>query len=100
MDLQPFNAGIMVYDLSKWSSGAVTDALFAWLGALDGKHCSNQLALNIFFRSGFDLFDWRWNVMVPRRVGIPALCLEQAHAVHWAGPLKHWSPQGWGMHGE
>lgn len=100
LESQPLNAGLMVLDLTKWSSGDVTDALFRWLGALENKLCLNQLVLNIFFRSGFDLLDWRWNVMVPRRVGLPSLCLEQARALHWAGHLKHWIPDGWWMHRE
>eukprot|EP00408_Alexandrium_pacificum_P065070 CAMPEP_0171160456 /NCGR_PEP_ID=MMETSP0790-20130122/3564_1 /TAXON_ID=2925 /ORGANISM="Alexandrium catenella, Strain OF101" /LENGTH=271 /DNA_ID=CAMNT_0011624985 /DNA_START=27 /DNA_END=840 /DNA_ORIENTATION=+ len=99
MDYEPFNAGIMVYDLTKWRSGRITDALFRWLSKA-GKLCTNQLVLNVFFRNGFDLFDWRWNVMVPRRVGLPSRCLEEAHAVHWAGVLKPWTPWGWWMHWE
>mmetsp|Transcript_40920 Transcript_40920/g.127302 ORF Transcript_40920/g.127302 Transcript_40920/m.127302 type:complete len:106 (-) Transcript_40920:68-385(-) len=90
----------MVFDLAKWRSGTITDALFRWLGELGQKLCTNQLVLNIFFRNGFDLFDWRWNVMVPRRVGLPSKCLEEAKAIHWAGLLKPWSLEGWWMHRE
>jgi len=60
----------------------------------------NQLALNIFFRNGYDKFDWRWNVMVPRRIGLPHRCKEEAHAFHWAGPYKPWWPGGWWMNSE
>lgn len=100
LESQHINAGIMLFDLTKWKSGAITTALLRWIQTLGEQVCMNQAVLNVFFRTAFDELDWRWNVMVPRRVGAPQRCLDAANAIHWAGPIKPWHPGGWSMHRE
>jgi len=83
------NAGVLVLDLDRWRAEGISGKLEAWVRRASGVKVA-RLALNLEFHNGFDVLDWRWNVM-----GLMALppqrCLEQAHVLHWAETIKPWS---------
>lgn len=91
-----FNPGVMVLDLKRWRSGAITHRLERWQGKTSG--CGDMIPLNLVFQGDFDILDWRWNVhpLGAQFMYIPDACLKSARILHWAGPFKCWQEyQAW-----
>merc|ERR1711957_141878 len=85
-DARILNKGVLLIDAARWREQGLTKSLETWLKRMSGVK-TTRLALSLQFRDGFDILDWRWNVvgltMVP-----PARCTEEARILHWAGPTK------------
>eukprot|EP00927_Polykrikos_kofoidii_P045429 TRINITY_DN39408_c0_g2_i1.p1 TRINITY_DN39408_c0_g2~~TRINITY_DN39408_c0_g2_i1.p1 ORF type:complete len:304 (-),score=18.62 TRINITY_DN39408_c0_g2_i1:495-1304(-) len=98
ISLPNFNAGVLVLELSFWRSGVVTRQLEKLMETFSG-FLGDQLALNVYFQSQYDVIDWRWNVGslggLPFR--LPLRCISEARILHWSGPLKPWQREGVSM---
>merc|ERR1719247_1477586 len=90
IDTRTFSSDIMVLDLERWRSEALTQKLETWILRTHGVRTA-KLALNLEFRDRFDLLDWRWHVnglvMKP-----PRSCIEEAWVLHWSGDVSPWGP--------
>lgn len=99
-DAPAFNAGVAVYDLTRWRPGSLTRQLEHWVALQTVprlfKEGLEQGPMNLVFRGAFDQLDWRWNVM---GLGwwafpLPPPCVEEARVLHWTGAAKPWDPNG------
>ena len=82
-----FNTGVLLLDLERWRSGALTRAVYGWLevGAWD------QLSLNLAFQGGrFDRLEWWWNVQCMGRMALAPCCARAARVLHWTCGEKPW----------
>lgn len=85
-----FNSGVLLLDLQRWRSEAVSAAVEALLPDFAGIN-GEQLILNLVFQD-YDALEWRWNFMgmfLP--LEMPRLCLDGARVLHWTWSNKPWT---------
>lgn len=91
-DAPEFSSGVMVVDLKRWRSSALTHIIVQGLEATSG--CKgDQAALNLAVAGQFDQLPWHWNLQLEgsARPGFPSLCTADASILHFCGEPKPWA---------